>query len=104
MYSLGFAGRCPPAGWRQATQPLTSTLFDPANFSDFGIISPFYIGPMSRYTRFMVHLSESGRKRATRAVTAWHMGKKTASQRHLTESSTFGEITAIRWTYFCATQ
>ena len=55
---------------------------------------------------YSVHgnLSESGRKRATRAVTARHMGKKTASQRHLTESSTFGEITAIRWTYIFATQ
>mgnify|MGYP006953416096 CR=1 FL=1 len=28
----GFARRCPPARWRKATRPLTSTLFDPAIF------------------------------------------------------------------------
>ena len=55
IISPGFAGWClkgvmPLFG----ITPLTCTHFAPANFSDFGIISPFYIGPMSRYTRFMV--------------------------------------------------
>jgi len=75
-YSLGFAGRCPPAGWRQAIRPLTSALFDPAIFLDFRkmvVVShranePIYL--------LMVHLSEVGQKRATRAVMARHRGKK----------------------------
>lgn len=57
-YSPGFAGRCSPSGWHQATQTLTCTLFDPGNIGGFGekclcftsaqlaeIPAPWYIFP-----------------------------------------------------------
>ena len=64
-YSPGYAGRCSTAGVAKAIQPLTCTHFDPTIFHGF-----------QRNSWLMVHLSESGRKTATRAVVARYRGKR----------------------------
>ena len=77
--------------------------FRPCDF--FGFCEKVSVSHRANEPIYSVHgnLSESDRKRATRAVTVRHMGKKIARQRHLTENSAFGGNTAIRWSNFCAT-
>ena len=75
-YSPGYAGRCSTAGVAKAIQPLTCTHLTLRFFMVFREIGPFYIEPTSRYSWLMVHLSESSRKTATRAVVARYRGKR----------------------------
>lgn len=46
----------------------------------------FQIGPTSRNTRSIVHLSEPGLKTGTRAVTVRHRAKRRRGRNHLTAS------------------
>ena len=74
---LALPGDVSSSGWTKATQTLTPHTFRPWQYRRIWREMPLsHIGPTSRNTFFMVHLSKRGLKTGTRAVTARHRAKR----------------------------
>lgn len=103
IISPGFAGRRPLAGWRQATWHLTGTFFDPVIFHD-----SWKSEVVSHRTNEPIYLvdgtsSELGWKRATRAIMAYHRGKKNHESETFLLRVSYAGKTVISQAYLCAT-